>query len=63
MTTKRKMFPRISDLRKVRVREVIEVERVVGEGVPEDPARCIREFYDFNGKLLARHDPGFERGG
>lgn len=54
--TKRKMFPRISDLREIKVREVIEVRRVVGEGIDSDPARCISEYYDFDGKLLARHD-------
>jgi len=52
----RKMFKRMSDLRKVHIIQVIEVVRVVGEGITEDPARLVHEYYDFEGKLLARAD-------
>ena len=57
----RKMFSRMSDLRKVLVREVIYVERVVGEGTEENPARRIVEIYEMDGKLIARRDDGFEQ--
>lgn len=53
---KRKMFPRLADLRQVKIIEVIQVKRVIGEGIDEDPARIIWEYYTFDGKLLARND-------
>lgn len=54
---KREMFPRLNDLRKVHIIQVIEVVRVIGEGTDEDPARMIYEYFDFEGKLLSRSDP------
>jgi len=56
MMEKRKMFKRMSDLRTVKIREVIEVVRVVGEGTDDSPARLIQEYYSFDGKILARND-------
>ncbi len=32
---------------------VIEVKTVIGKGTDQDPVRCIREYWTFNGDLLA----------
>jgi len=47
------MDQRIDD---VRMREVIQVEFVRGEGTEADPVRKCWRFYSKTGELLAEHD-------
>lgn len=47
--------PRGTDL--ARVIQVIETKALRGEGTEEDLCRIVTQYWDFNGKLLAEHDP------
>lgn len=47
--------PRGTD--KARVIEVIETQSLCGYGTENDPCRILRQYWDFNGKLLASSDP------
>ena len=47
---------RLSNVDEIKVIKVIEVKSIVGEGIPTDPVKQIVEYYDFNGRLLARND-------
>jgi hypothetical protein len=42
--------------RRVRVRRVIEVVALRGEGTQEDPAREVTQYYSLKGELLAESD-------
>lgn len=44
-------------VRDVRVREVIEVVFLRGEGVEDDPVRQVTAYYDPDGTRLAERDP------
>jgi len=41
---------------KARVIQVVETEAIVGMGTNEDPVRTVRQYWDFNGNLLAERD-------
>lgn len=36
--------------------KVIQTKSLIGRGTKEDPARCIYQYWDFKGNLLASHD-------
>lgn len=40
-----------------RVIQVIETKALRGEGTEEDLCRTVMQYWDFEGKLLAEHDP------
>jgi len=40
-----------------RVVQVVEVELVRGEGIKTDVCRICKQYYSFEGKLLAEYDP------
>lgn len=40
-----------------KVIQVIEVFSVGGKGVPDNPFRTVREFYELDGTFLYRYDP------
>lgn len=40
-----------------RVIRVIETKSLLGRGTADDPSRILRQYWDFNGKLLASSDP------
>lgn len=46
--------PRGTD--KAEVINVIKTTSLLGKGIPEDPVRCIYQYWDFEGNLLAKHD-------
>lgn len=46
--------PRGTD--KVRVIQVIETESLRGEGTKEDKCRIVKQYWDFEGNLLAEND-------
>lgn len=46
--------PRGTD--KAEVIQVIKTESAIGKGIPEDPVRIIYQYWDFKGRLLAKHD-------
>lgn len=46
--------PRGTDF--ARVIQVIETASLRGEGTKEDPCRIVRQYWDFDGKLLAEND-------
>lgn len=46
--------PRGTD--KAKVIQVIQTESLIGLGTKEDPVRYIYQYWDFKGKLLAKHD-------
>lgn len=39
-----------------RVIKVIETQSLIGKGTETDPCRCIRQYWDFDGQLLAKKD-------
>ncbi len=39
-----------------KVIKVIQTKSLIGRGTKEDPARCIYQYWDFKGNLLASHD-------
>ena len=39
-----------------RVIRVIETKSLLGRGTADDPSRILRQYWDFNGKLLASSD-------
>jgi len=41
----------------VKVIQVVEVEFIRGEGTPKDVVRPCKQYYSFEGKLLAEYDP------
>lgn len=47
--------PRGTD--KARVIQVIETQSLCGYGTENDPGRVLRQYWDFNGNLLASSDP------
>lgn len=47
--------PRGTD--KARVIRVIVTESLLGRGTADDPCRILKQYWDFNGKLLASSDP------
>ena len=51
---------RLETPRSVRVVEVVRVEAARGKGIPGDPIRVVTQFWDFDGNLLAEHDPSRE---
>lgn len=40
-----------------RVVQVIETQALRGEGTEKDLCRVVTQYWDFNGNLLAEHDP------
>lgn len=50
-----KARPRGTD--SARVIQVIETRAMRGKGTDEDPCRIVRQYWDFDGKILAEHDP------
>ena len=46
--------PRGTD--KAKVIKVIQTKSLIGLGTKEDPVRQIYQYWDFKGKLLAKHD-------
>lgn len=40
-----------------RVIQVIETRALAGRGTEEDPARCLIQYWNFEGDLLAVNDP------
>ena len=46
--------PRGTD--KAKVIQVIKTISLLGLGTKEDPVRCIYQYWDFNGNLLAKCD-------
>lgn len=40
-----------------RVIQVIKTEALRGKGTQEDLSRVVTQYWDFNGNLLAEHDP------
>lgn len=46
--------PRGTD--KARVIQVIETESLKGEGTKEDKCRIVKQYWDFEGNLLAEND-------
>lgn len=40
-----------------RVMQVIETWSMRGNGTDKDPCRIVRQYWDFDGKMLAEHDP------
>lgn len=46
--------PRGTD--KARVIQVIETESLRGEGTEEDRCRMVKQYWDFDGNLLAEND-------
>ena len=46
--------PRGTD--KAKVIKVIRTVSIIGRGIPEDPVRCIYQYWDFKGRMLAKHD-------
>lgn len=53
---------RNSNVRSVRVREVIEVVALEGHGIGGDPVREVTYYYTPDGEVLARNDPHFSSG-
>lgn len=47
-------YPRGTD--KAKVIKVIFTESAIGNGTPENPVRFLYQYWDFKGKLLAKHD-------
>ena len=47
--------PRGTD--KARVIRVIVTKSLLGRGTADDPCRLLKQYWDFNGKLLASSDP------
>lgn len=39
-----------------RVIEVVETTAICGKGTPDDPCRHVLQYWDFEGKLLAKYD-------
>lgn len=39
-----------------KVIKVIQTSSLIGRGTKEDPARCIYQYWDLKGNLLASHD-------
>lgn len=50
--------PRGTD--KAKIIKVIVTESVIGEGTEKDPARCIYQYWDLKGNLLAKRDCLFQ---
>jgi hypothetical protein len=50
-------FQRLTGVNEVKVLEVIEVKSLAGEGEPNQPYYEVTEYYSFDGRLLARHNP------
>lgn len=48
-------------VREVKMMEVIHVVSFEGEGIKENPARLINEYYSKDGALLATKDEWLER--
>lgn len=48
-------IPRGTD--SVRVLQVIETKAMRGEGTEKDLCRCVTQYWDFEGNLLAENDP------
>lgn len=40
-----------------KVIQVIKTEALRGKGTQEDLSRVVTQYWDFNGNLLAEHDP------
>jgi len=40
-----------------RVIQVIETEALRGAGIEDDVCRSVKQYWDFNGNLLAENDP------
>lgn len=51
------MAVRVNGTNGVRVIRVIETRAIRGSGTEEDPVREIVQYWDFEGNLLAEHDP------
>ena len=47
-------FKRNSAVNEAKVIQVIAIESIIGEGVEGDPVRPVREYFTFDGQLLAR---------
>ena len=39
-----------------KVIQVVQTKSIIGLGTKEDPVRQIYQYWDFKGKLLAKHD-------
>lgn len=55
MDNKKAVRPRGTD--SARVIQVIETKSLKGRGVDSDPVRVIKQFWDFDGNLIAESDP------
>lgn len=51
------VFMRDTNVNSAIMRQVIEVRSLVGKGVEGSPITEIVEYYDLEGKILARHTP------
>lgn len=40
-----------------KVIQVIETEEKRGEGIADDPIRCVMQYWSLDGELLAENDP------
>ena len=47
---------RTSGVNFARVINVIETDTAIGTGAEEDPVRIVRQYFDLDGKLLAKCD-------
>jgi hypothetical protein len=52
-----KQMIRLTGTDKAKVIKVIQTESLKGNGTEKDPARCITQYWDFKGRLLAYNDP------
>lgn len=50
--------PRGTD--KAKVIQVIVTEALRGEGTETDVCRCVMQYWDFDGRLLAENDPNLK---
>lgn len=50
--------PRGTD--KAKVIQVIVTEALRGEGTKTDVCRCVMQYWDFDGRLLAENDPNLK---
>ena len=53
--------PRGTD--KAKVIQVIETESIRGAGTEDDPVRIVKQYWDFDGNLLAENDCYSPEGG
>lgn len=49
--------PRPRGTDKARVIQVIETDSIIGMGTEDDPVRDIKQYWSFEGVLLAENDP------